>query len=57
MAAFEMILFGVTDVIVALGVVVVIITLMAFKNGQVEELRQRHWKAVLEQAKREVGEE
>lgn len=57
MAAFEMILFGVTAIIVALGVVAAISILMAFKNGQVEELRKRHWKAVLEQAKREVGEE
>lgn len=54
MAAIEILLYGITALIVINGIAVFAATWVAIQSGRVEEYRRQYWKAMLERAKREV---
>lgn len=57
MAAIEILLYGITALIVINAVAVMIATQIAWKSGQIDEYKRQYWRVMLERAQAEVAKE
>lgn len=52
--AIEVLLYGITALIVINGVAVLIAVWIAWKSGQVDEYKRQYWRVMLEKAQKEM---
>lgn len=52
--AIEILLYGITALIVTNGIAVLIAVWIAWKSGQADEYKRQYWRVMLEKAKAEM---